>query len=207
MSVGKWNTRECIYSRVYVSVSVDIVEKLSVSFYYRHQPHAHRYEDSSIWVTCRMDRHVYLRTHSPILNYRHLHTDTPAYRHTSLSVSFVYTCGILLIWMSLHMHEHVFRLSTASTDTRILAEYSLFYRALLQKRPIILGSLLIVATPYMQWTLVYSTTHTLAYTPTSLSVSFVCTCDIVLKWMSLYMDGYGFHFSTVSTDTLTYTRL
>ena len=28
------------------------------------------------------------------------------------------------------------------------AEYSLFYRALLQKRPIILRSLLIVATPY-----------------------------------------------------------
>ena len=31
-----------------------------------------------------------------------------------------------------------------------LAEYSLFYRALLQKRPIILRSLLIVATPYLR---------------------------------------------------------
>ena len=30
------------------------------------------------------------------------------------------------------------------------AEYHLFYRALLQKRPIILRSLLIVATPYME---------------------------------------------------------
>ena len=48
------------------------------------------------------------------------------------------------------MHERVFRMSTVATDTRILEEYSLFYRALLQKRPIILGSLLIVATPYMQ---------------------------------------------------------
>ena len=30
------------------------------------------------------------------------------------------------------------------------AEFSLFYRALLQKRPIILGSLLIVANPYIE---------------------------------------------------------
>jgi len=32
-----------------------------------------------------------------------------------------------------------------------LAEYSLFYTALLQKRPILLESLLIVATPYHVW--------------------------------------------------------
>jgi len=32
------------------------------------------------------------------------------------------------------------------------AEYSLFYRALLQKRPILLRSLLIVATPYQELT-------------------------------------------------------
>ena len=30
-------------------------------------------------------------------------------------------------------------------------KYSLFYRALLQKRPVILRSLLIVATPYERW--------------------------------------------------------
>jgi len=36
------------------------------------------------------------------------------------------------------------------------AEYSLFYRALLQKRPIILRSLLIVATPYVPISLVVS---------------------------------------------------
>jgi len=32
-----------------------------------------------------------------------------------------------------------------------IGEYSLFYRALLQKRPVILRSLLIVATPYVYW--------------------------------------------------------
>jgi len=32
------------------------------------------------------------------------------------------------------------------------AEYSLFYRALLQRRPVILRSLLIVATPYLECT-------------------------------------------------------
>ena len=31
------------------------------------------------------------------------------------------------------------------------AEYRLFYKALLQKRPVILRSLLIVATPYVLW--------------------------------------------------------
>jgi len=31
------------------------------------------------------------------------------------------------------------------------AEYRLFYRALLQKRPVILRSVLIVATPYHKW--------------------------------------------------------
>jgi len=43
-------------------------------------------------------------------------------------------------------------------------EYSLFYRALLQKRPIILRSLLIIATPYVN-TLSYAqvATHTHTY--------------------------------------------
>ena len=40
------------------------------------------------------------------------------------------------------------------------AEYRLFYRALLQKRPIILRSLLIIATPYM------SRVHTSKYVRT-----------------------------------------
>ena len=44
------------------------------------------------------------------------------------------------------------------------AEYNLFYRALLQKRPIILRSLLIVATPYLDF---HWVTH-----------SSTCTCDI-----------------------------
>ena len=37
------------------------------------------------------------------------------------------------------------------------AEYSLFYRALLQKRPVVLRSLLIVATPYLY--ISYAFTH------------------------------------------------
>jgi len=39
------------------------------------------------------------------------------------------------------------------------AEYSLFYRALLQKRPIFLGSLLIVATPYRTCDGTHSNVH------------------------------------------------
>ena len=39
----------------------------------------------------------------------------------------------------------------SSLYTVSFAEYRLFYRALLQKRPIILRSLLVVATPYKVW--------------------------------------------------------
>ena len=40
------------------------------------------------------------------------------------------------------------RIATLYIGIVSFAEYSLFYRALLQKRPVILRSLLIVATPY-----------------------------------------------------------
>ena len=39
------------------------------------------------------------------------------------------------------------------------AEYSLFYRALLPKRPVILGSLLIVANPYVYVEISQRITH------------------------------------------------
>jgi len=53
-----------------------------------------------------------------------------------------------------------------------VAEYSLFYRALLQKRPIILRSLLIVATLY-EWIVSHIwTSHD------------TCECDMSLSWMS-----------------------
>jgi len=48
---------------------------------------------------------------------------------THSSMGWLWLVGSLKIWIS-------------------SAEYSLFYRALLQKRPVFLGSLLIVATPY-----------------------------------------------------------
>jgi len=47
------------------------------------------------------------------------------------------------------------------------AKYSLFYRALLQKRPIIFKSLVIVATPYwIKWPMPYTHTHAYTYTHT-----------------------------------------
>jgi len=61
-----------------------------------------------------------------------------------------------------------------------LAEYSLFYRALLQKRPVILRSLLIVATPYLPYEccyLRYGWTYVqwVATWPLSLTLT-VCVC-------------------------------
>ena len=54
--------------------------------------------------------------------------------------SFIYVCGIHMGWLRL----------VGSLKLQVsFAEYRLFYRAVLQKRPIILRSLLIVATPYL----------------------------------------------------------
>jgi len=59
-----------------------------------------------------------------------------------------------------------------------IAEYSLFYRALLQKRPIIFRSLLIVATPQIFITL------TIPLSPTRTSFS---RLNIALKWRTRHI--------------------
>jgi len=68
------------------------------------------------------------------------------------------------------------------------AEYSLFYRALLQKRPIILKSLLIVATPYNFYAgsfgVVGSFEGTSAFSVLFLCASFKCSglfCRVLLN--------------------------
>ena len=56
---------------------------------------------------------------------------------------------VLLNWRSLvHTSTCILKRLVGSLKWQVSAEYPLFHRALLQKRPIILRSLLIVATPY-----------------------------------------------------------
>ena len=63
---------------------------------------------------------------------------------------------------SIRWHDGLIRLSwTPALDALQDEMYSLFCRALLQKRPIIWRSLLIVATPYHTWSLVWLLQNTL----------------------------------------------
>ena len=58
------------------------------------------------------------------------------------------------------------------------AEYSLFYRALVQKRPIILRSLLIVATPYVLLICHIRTNHCYVFASMSAVIGAYVTCDM-----------------------------
>ena len=73
-----------------------------------------------------------------------------------------------------------------------MAEYRLFYRALLQKRPVNLRSLLIVATPY----LIYSTLLSI-----SLLLILLCKRTLKLIFENVYLECYPIYtvFSTVSS--------
>jgi len=74
------------------------------------------------------------------------HCNTP--QHTA-----IYRVYRFVQYMHSHSHSNThmgwLRLVGSSKLYVSLAEYSLFYRALFQKRPILLGSLLIVATTYL----------------------------------------------------------
>jgi len=78
--------------------------------------------------------------------------------HRVVSYSFIYFCYELQHTLQhTHFLQYTHLLSSTlihrvTSYARTSAEYSLFHRALLQKRPIILRSLLIVATPYEQVT-------------------------------------------------------
>jgi len=63
------------------------------------------------------------------------------------SVPCAEVCRVCHMYIIIHTHKCTDTLA-GHVHMTILAEYHLFYRALLQKRPMILKSLLIVATPY-----------------------------------------------------------
>ena len=70
------------------------------------------------------------------------------------------------------------------------AEYRLFYRALLQKRPIILRSLLIVATPYVR-VYIYVSSSRVTFTPlVSISTRSCVYIYIYVVCMHVYMYIY-----------------
>jgi len=106
---------------------------------------------------------VYLHVH---LYFTHTHTH--AHTHTHICaytcVSYRYICIYMQIYIPIITHKHTHQRGDCemcygvATISRLLkmyvsfAEYRLFNRALLQKRPVIWRSLLIVATPYCRTT-------------------------------------------------------
>ena len=89
-----------------------------------------------------------------------------------------------------------------SLTYRSLMQYRLFCRALLQQRPIILRSLLIVATPYLR--------HTPAYTPhmphpyLHTYATPLPTCMYVCMYGSLYVCMYDSMYPTYQCHTPAY---
>jgi len=90
------------------------------------------------------------------------------YAHTHAHVCIcinVYVHAYMYILHTYYIHTHVYwqvhtmgwlRLVRSIKLQVSFAEYSLFYRALLQKRPIILSILLIEATPYIHTTYIHT---------------------------------------------------
>jgi len=136
----------CVYERVRMGVHIFI--------------HAH---NQSSRLACRGDRQpqpcergagCHLQTHSPpaqtgftahtsTSTHAYIHTYIPQYFHVCLpnfSSRAVTMCLLVMGWLR----------SVGSIKLKVsFAEYRLFYRALLQKRPIILSILLTVANPYV----------------------------------------------------------
>jgi len=105
-----------------------------------------------------------------------------AYAGVVFGVIYIYWCCIHILVLYTHIglvyiyayHMGWLRLVGSLQLQVSFAEYSLFYRALLQKRPIILRSLLIVATPYHVDMRLYMYT-----TPTATNALFFCGCTFV----------------------------
>ena len=74
--------------------------------------------------------------------YLHTYTYTHIYAYMYMSLIYAYVC------ICVRQHMGWLRLVGSIKLWVSFAEYHLFYRAFLQKRPIILRSLLVEATPY-----------------------------------------------------------
>jgi len=140
-----------------------------------------------------------------------------AYRHEQFSICpfLLHVCmfkGCPSIHLY-HMYIHIDNVTTSSKPIGwlrlvgsskiyfVFAEYSLFYRALLQKSPTILRSLLIVATPYYSWYYGYSVSymHICMYVYIFVYIQLLDTgtkarsrLENLCAWHCMYIWGLGF---------------
>jgi len=116
----------------------------------------HTFLHTYIHTYIQMYLPTYIHTYLPTYIHTYIHTNIHTNKHTYLHTR-VRTCHYLhCAWISLsrrpkyvyiHTMGWIRLVGTLKVQVSI-AEYKPFYRALLQKKPIILRSLRIVATPY-----------------------------------------------------------
>ena len=113
------------------------------------------------------------------------------YRPCYLCMYFDFEEICQMIYCTIHMGR---LRSVGSLKLQVsFAEYRLFYRTLLQKRPIILRNLLIVATPYMYFDLTEMVIHLCIFTAKNIDLSnyscvyfdlteiVICMCIVTLQ--------------------------
>jgi len=95
--------------------------------------------------------YMYIHIYICIFTYIYIYICIHIYMHTYVQTnmcSYIHICMYMCAHMWRYTHMGWLQLVGSLKSLVFFAENSLFYRALLQKRPIILRSLLIVATPY-----------------------------------------------------------
>ena len=102
------------------------------------------------YVRIHLHTHPHARVHSNLFSYvQHLSACVWAcMRKCANTCIYIYTYSSVYLRICTHMGW--LRLASSLELKIICAEYRLFYRALLQKRPVILRSLLVEATPYFK---------------------------------------------------------
>ena len=127
--------------------------------------------------------------------------------HTYIYVCmYMYVCIYIFIHLCIHSYTHKSDSAIAMEWLRLVssfklqvsfAEYSLFHRALVQKRPIILWSLLIVATPY-----VFCSWRYRIYTYICMYVCiFICRNIYAYVCIYMYMQKHVYVHTCIYTHT------
>ena len=113
-----------------------------------------------VYIHAHICMHIHTYTHMYTYTYMPSTLSSISQRNTFFQSPFQKSCHVWIshIWsrrqeravlLNLDLNYGVASIGRLLQIQVSFAEYSLFYRALLQKRPIILRSLLIVATPYL----------------------------------------------------------
>ena len=133
----------CIYTHSHLYICTNTYRFIHIRIYiYSHMPNVHMY----IHIRTRAQVHVHTQTGQHTSHFTLLRTRPYMCKPTCTSICI---CILIYMYMPVYSYMEWLRLVGSLKLSVSFAEHSLFYRALLHKKPIILRSLLIVATPYL----------------------------------------------------------